>query len=322
MQTIKIGTRKSLLALWQSEFVKSQLKKLDANLTIDLVKFTTKGDKLLDSPLAKIGGKGLFVKELEDALLQKSTDLAVHSLKDVPMDLPQGLDLASVLKRHSPFDAFVSNNYSSIKQMEAGALVGTSSLRRKIQLKRAYPHLEFADLRGNIHTRLAKLDAQEYAAIILAESGLRRMGFDERIKEVLAEDICLPACGQGALAIEIRSEDTTLRKLLEKLTCKKTLLEVTAERAFNRALSGGCQVPIAAFARVLDTKINLKTRLLSLDGTRIFSADLSADFIGHFESVENLTENLAIAADLGDLSAKNFLSQGADEVLAEIFAQG
>lgn len=318
MQNLKIATRKSLLALWQSEFVKSELLKLDSNLNIELLEFTTKGDKLLDSPLAKIGGKGLFVKELEQALLAGEADLAVHSLKDVPMQLPLGLELACVLKRHSPFDAFVSNEYQNIEEMPVGALVGTSSLRRASQLKRKYPHLEFINLRGNIHTRLAKLDAGEYSAIILAASGLERMGFGARIKQIFDEETCLPACGQGALAVEIRGDNLELKQLLQKLICKKTFLEVACERAFNKGLNGGCQVPIAGFAVIENDEIRLKSKLLSLDGKEVFAENLVSNLKGDFESEEFFAENMQIAENLGRLSAELFLAKGAGEILQAI----
>lgn len=320
MQSLKIATRKSLLALWQSQFVKDELLKIQPKLSIDLLEFTTKGDKLLDSPLAKIGGKGLFVKELEQAILIGDADLAVHSLKDVPMELPPSLELACVLKRHSPFDAFVSEKFASIDQMPTGALVGTSSLRRSSQLKRKYPNLQFVNLRGNIHTRLKKLDAGDYDAIILAASGLERMELGSRIRQIFDQETCLPACGQGALAVEIKSQNLELKNLLQNLNCKKTFLEVSCERAFNAGLNGGCQVPIAAFAEIKDGEIGLKTRLLSLDGKKLFAESLTSKLEGNFEDEDFFAENIKIAENLGKLSSELFLEKGAGEILQQIEA--
>ena len=244
---IRIASRESALALWQSEYIKSQLEQLYPNLDVEIVGMTTKGDQILDVPLAKIGGKGLFVKELEQSMLSGQTDIAVHSMKDVPMHFPEGLELAAICKRESPFDAFVSNRFGCLEDLPEGSVVGTSSLRRQSQISAARPDLMIKGLRGNVNTRLAKLDSGEYDAIILADSGLRRLGFHERIKQVLDAEVSLPAVGQGALGIECRSDDHDIKALLAPLIDKETSLCVSAERAMNTRLEGGCQVPIAGY---------------------------------------------------------------------------
>lgn len=244
LTTLNIATRQSPLALWQAEHIRARLLDLYPELTINLLKIVTKGDKILDTPLAKIGGKGLFVKELEQALYDKQADIAVHSLKDVPMQLPEGLMLGVYCKRASPTDAFVSNTYNSIDELPQGAVVGTSSLRRQCQLKAYRPDLQIKTLRGNVGTRLGKLDAGEYDAIILATSGLQRIELDERIRGELDINACLPAVGQGALAIECREGDDEVLKLLAPLNDDKARIRLIAERALNRHLEGGCQVPM------------------------------------------------------------------------------
>lgn len=248
LTTLNIATRQSPLALWQAEHIRDRLLVLYPEMTINLLKIVTKGDKILDTPLAKIGGKGLFVKELEQALYDKQADIAVHSLKDVPMDLPEGLTLGVYCKRASPTDAFVSNTYHSIDELPQGAVVGTASLRRQCQIKAYRADLQIKTLRGNVGTRLSKLDAGEYDAIILATSGLQRIELDARIRSELDIDICLPAVGQGALAIECRADDAEVLKLLAPLNDDKARIRLIAERALNRHLQGGCQVPIAAYA--------------------------------------------------------------------------
>ncbi|MFT5546836.1 hydroxymethylbilane synthase, partial [Rheinheimera aquimaris] len=248
MKTIRIATRKSALALWQAEYVKAELLRNHPNLTVELVPMSTQGDKILDTPLAKIGGKGLFVKELEQAMLEDRADIAVHSMKDVPVEFPDGLMLHTICPRENPQDAFVSNQFKSIDELPPGAVVGTSSLRRQCQLKALRPDLTVRDLRGNVNTRLAKLDNGEYAAIILAAAGLIRLGFEQRIAALMPVDTSLPANGQGAVGIECRSDDKEVQQLLSALEHRETRICVLAERAMNRKLQGGCQVPIGAYA--------------------------------------------------------------------------
>ena len=250
MTTVRIATRKSALALWQAEYVKAQLEHFHQNINVELVPMTTKGDIILDTPLAKVGGKGLFVKELEVAMLEDRADIAVHSMKDVPVEFPQGLHLAAILNREDPTDAFVSNNYGSLEDLPANAKIGTSSLRRQCQIKEKFPDAEILSLRGNVNTRLAKLDAGEYDAIILASAGLKRLGMTERITKCLDTSISLPAIGQGAIGIECREDDNEINMFIKALHDHQTAIRVTAERAMNARLNGGCQVPIAGFAEL------------------------------------------------------------------------
>lgn len=313
MQTINIATRQSPLALWQAEHIKTRLEQLYPNMSVNLVPMVTKGDKILDTPLAKIGGKGLFVKELEQALLEKRADIAVHSLKDVPMALPDGLTLGAYCERERPTDAFVSNQFTSLDDLPYGAKLGTSSLRRQCQIQQQRPDLQIISLRGNLGTRLAKLDAGEYDAIILATSGLMRLGLDERIRHELDPDICLPAVGQGALAIECRADDMATLDLLKPLNHDISKICVIAERAMNRQLQGGCQVPIAGFATLENGQLLLKGRVGSLDGKILLKSQLSESL------TENLSDNIAIAEKLGIRIANDLLSQGADKILAEIY---
>lgn len=313
MQTINIATRQSPLALWQAEHIKTRLEQLYPNMSVNLVPMVTKGDKILDTPLAKIGGKGLFVKELEQALLEKRADIAVHSLKDVPMALPDGLTLGAYCERERPTDAFVSNQFTSLDDLPYGAKLGTSSLRRQCQIQQQRPDLQIISLRGNLGTRLAKLDAGEYDAIILATSGLMRLGLDERIRHELDPDICLPAVGQGALAIECRADDMATLDLLKPLNHDISKICVIAERAMNRQLQGGCQVPIAGFATLENGQLLLKGRVGSLDGKILLKSQLSESL------TENLSNNIAIAEKLGIRIANDLLSQGADKILAEIY---
>ena len=304
---LRIASRESALALWQSHHIKQQLESLHPGLEVEVVGMTTKGDQILDVPLAKVGGKGLFVKELETSLLKEETDIAVHSMKDVPMEFPEGLGLSVICKRHSPFDAFVSNRYDSLDALPQGAIVGTSSLRRQSQLSSLRPDLEIKTLRGNVNTRLAKLDAGEYDAIILAESGLRRLGFDDRVKMALPSDISLPAVGQGALGIECRTGDSWVEQLIAPLSDRETEACVRAERAMNKRLQGGCQVPIAGFATLNQSTIELHALVASVDGTEILRS---------FEtgSAEN-------AEEIGERAAEALLGQGADKILAEVYSQ-
>ncbi|WP_104473392.1 hydroxymethylbilane synthase [Acinetobacter indicus] len=305
MNTLKIATRQSPLALWQAEHIRARLEALHTGLNVELVTFVTQGDKILDTPLAKIGGKGLFVKELEAALLDGRADLAVHSMKDVPMALPEGLSLAVICEREDPLDAFVSNTYASFQDLPQGAKVGTSSLRRKCQILKARPDLEIIDLRGNVGTRLSKLDAGQYDAIILASAGLKRLGLSERIRHTLAPEVSLPAVGQGALGLECRTNDQAVLELILPLMDDETNVCVRAERAFNAYLEGGCQVPIAGYATLKDGQLSMEGRVGSVDGQTLLSAQLGAAP----EQAEQLGEQLA----------QNLLAQGAGELLKALY---
>ena len=305
-RTLKIATRKSPLALWQANFVKQQLELHHPGLLVTLVPMSTQGDKILDTPLAKIGGKGLFVKELEQAMLENRADIAVHSMKDVPVEFPEGLGLAVICQREIPFDAFVSNHFASVNALPEGAIVGTSSLRRQCQLRALRPDVVIRDLRGNVNTRLAKLDAGEYDAIILAAAGLRRLEKEGRITALLPPEFSLPANGQGAVGIECRLDDVATRALLAPLEHAQTRYCVSAERAMNRALQGGCQVPIGAFAEMQDNDhIWLRGLVGAVDGSQIIHGDIS----GPKEQAE----------ELGKLLAEQLLAQGADDILRAVY---
>ena len=306
-EILRIATRQSPLALWQANFVKAELEKYHPNLTVELVTMVTKGDVILDTPLAKIGGKGLFVKELELALLEERADIAVHSMKDVPMSFPEGLGLAVICEREDPRDAFVSNRYASLAELPEGAIVGTSSLRRQCQLMAAYPHLTVKSLRGNVGTRLSKLDNGEYDAIILASAGLIRLGMPERIKSFISVEDSLPAAGQGAVGIETRVNDTRVLNYLAKLNHNPTACCVVAERAMNTRLQGGCQVPIGGFATLNGEELELNALVGSLDGSTIIRASGKA----HQRDAEQL----------GIRIAEQLLAQGADKILAEVYAE-
>lgn len=308
MQRLTIATRQSPLALWQANFIKDCLQAHHPDMQVVLLEMVTQGDKILDTPLAKIGGKGLFVKELEQALLDGRADIAVHSLKDVPMMLPDGLTLAAYCKRHAPTDAFVSNTYAHLDQLPCGAVVGTSSLRRECQLRAYRPDLNIKSLRGNVGTRLAKLDAAEYDAIVLATSGLQRLGLDARIRHTLDTSISLPAVGQGALAIECRN-DAALLKLLALLDDANTRVCVLAERAMNRTLEGGCQVPIAGFATLDQGTLSLEGRVGSIDGRTLLKVQR-----------HTTPANDADAEALGVQVAEELLAQGAGDILAALLA--
>lgn len=301
---IIIATRKSQLALWQAEYVRERIREMDASVEVELLPMSTQGDKILDVPLAKIGGKGLFLKELETAILEKRADIAVHSMKDVPMEFPQGLQLTAICKREDPRDAFVSNRYENFQSLPEGARVGTSSLRRKAQLAHARPDLHFVDLRGNIQTRMKKLDDGEYDAIILAAAGLLRMKQQQRIREYLSESLSLPAGGQGAVGIESRSSDQNINRLLEKLTDKNSWDCVMAERALNTKLQGGCQVPIAAFATVSGENLSIKALVASSDGKEILFAKAAGDRKDYWQ--------------IGEQAAQSLLDQGAKRLLAPL----
>ena len=305
MKTLKIATRQSPLALWQAEHIRARLEAMHADLTVELVTFVTQGDKILDTPLAKIGGKGLFVKELEAALMDGRADLAVHSMKDVPMALPEGLSLAVICEREDPLDAFVSNHYASFADLPQGAKVGTSSLRRKCQILKARPDLEIIDLRGNVGTRLSKLDDGQYDAIILASAGLKRLGLAERIRHTIQPDVSLPAVGQGALGLECRSQDQAVLDLILPLMHAETNVCVRAERAFNAYLEGGCQVPIAGYATLQNGQLQIEGRVGSVDGQTI----LKAVQYGAPEQAEMLGEELA----------KALLAQGAGDLLKALY---
>ncbi len=300
---LKIATRKSPLALWQAEFVKSKLETIYPDLKVELVKMTTQGDQILNSPLSKIGGKSLFIKELEVGIMEGRADIAVHSMKDVPYELPQGFEIGAILERESPFDAFVSNDFNSIQDLPIGAKLGSCSLRRIVQVKAIRPDLEILDLRGNVNTRLKKLDDGEYDAIILACSGLTRLGFDNRIKQDLSPDDSLPAVGQGALGIEIKANDHEISNLIKPLIHQKTQIEVNAERALNTTLQGGCSVAIGAFATSEDSKLTLSGMVGNVD---------SGEIIRIQETGET-----SKPIDLGIRAAKKLLSLGARELLNE-----
>ena len=304
---VRIATRKSPLALWQAEYVKAQLMGHNPSLQVELIAMSTKGDKLLDTPLAKVGGKGLFVKELEVAMLEGRADIAVHSMKDVPMEFPPGLELAVICEREDPLDAFVSNHYQNLAELPDGAVVGTSSLRRQCQVRAHFPKLQIKELRGNVNTRLGKLDAGEYDAIILASAGLIRLEMGHRITEKINSTLSLPAGGQGAVGIECRSDDLDIQALLAPLHHKDSASCVLAERAVNRHLQGGCQVPIACFAELdaSGTSLALRGLVGSIDGTQILRADIQ----GHRDNAEQLGVQLA----------EQLLAAGAGEILAEVY---
>jgi hydroxymethylbilane synthase len=303
--TLRIATRKSPLAMWQAEHIKARLEALHPGLVVELVTFTTQGDKILDVPLAKIGGKGLFVKELEVAMLDGRADIAVHSMKDVPMEFPEGLELGIICERENPHDAFVSNTYKSIDELPQGAVVGTSSLRRQCQIQQQRPDLIIKSLRGNVQTRLSKLDAGEFDAIILAAAGLLRMEMHDRIASFIPAEQSLPAGGQGALGIEWRANDSAIHELLKPLHDDKTAACVLAERALNRRLQGGCQVPIAAYAELDGNALSLRGLVGSVDGKtmlRTAKSGLAAD-----------AEAMGIAA------AEDLLAQGAGAILSAVY---
>jgi len=304
---IRIATRKSALALWQAEYVKARLEQAHPGIEVTLVPMVSRGDKLLDSPLSKIGGKGLFVKELETALLENEADIAVHSMKDVPMDFPEGLNLFCICEREDPRDAFVSNTYASLDELPQGAIVGTSSLRRQTQLLALRPDLVIHFLRGNVNTRLAKLDAGEYDAIILAAAGLIRLGFGDRIAHSLSVENSLPAGGQGAVGIECRTADLELHALLGPLNHADTAARVSAERAMNKHLNGGCQVPIACYAVLEGDDLWLRGLVGAPSGERLLRAEARAP------------RGEALALGVG--VAEQLLAQGAGAILQEVYGE-
>jgi len=301
---IVIATRQSRLALWQAEHVRDRLRGLYPDCRVELLALSTRGDEILDTSLAKIGGKGLFVKELELALAEGRADLAVHSAKDVPMELPAGFALGAIMEREDPRDAFVSNKFAGLDDLPAGAVVGTSSLRREAQLRSRYPQLRVTSLRGNLDTRLAKLDRGEHDAIILAAAGLKRLGLGARVRSELTVEQSLPAAGQGALAIEYRAERGDIAACLAPLNHRETELAVRAERAVSRALGGSCQLPLAAYARVVGATLELRGLVANPDGKSMVRAEVS----GPCADPEELGARLA-----GELRA-----QGADRILAAL----
>ncbi|MBB1290388.1 hydroxymethylbilane synthase [Pseudoalteromonas sp. SR43-6] len=302
---VRIATRKSALALWQAEFVKAELERFHADVRVELVPMSTQGDIILDTPLAKIGGKGLFVKELEQAMLDGRADIAVHSMKDVPVEFPQGLALHTICEREDPRDAFVSNNFANLSELPQGAIVGTSSLRRQCQIKALRPDLDIRDLRGNVNTRLGKLDDGQYDAIILAAAGLIRLEMESRIADYIEPEVSLPANGQGAVGIECRIDDEVTKVLLAPLEHTQTRIRVNAERSMNRYLEGGCQVPIGAYALVDGEQVHLRGLVGAVDGSEILRDEVT----GHVNDAEKLGIELA----------KKLLAQGADKILAEVY---
>jgi len=304
-RTLRIATRKSKLALWQAEHVKAELQRFHPDLEVELVTFKTQGDIILDTPLAKIGGKGLFVKELEAAMLDGRADIAVHSMKDVPMEFPEGLGLSVICERENPTDAFVSNKYSSLAELPQGARLGTSSLRRQCQALAARPDLKVSSLRGNVQTRLGKLDADEFDAIILASAGLIRLELEDRIAQFIGDDIMLPAGGQGAVGIECRMDDKETQALLAPLHHQASAYRVMAERALNRRLEGGCQVPIACYATLENDQLHLRGLVGSEDGQNIINTEIR----GHVDSAEQL----------GIEAAEDLLAKGAGDILKQVY---
>lgn len=308
MNNLRLGTRKSPLALWQAEYVRARLQRLHPSLQVELVTMTTEGDRLLDTSLAKVGGKGLFIKELEQGLLTQRIDLAVHSMKDVTVSFPPGLHIATVCEREDPRDAFVSNTYASLAALPAGARVGTSSLRRQCQLRAAHPRLTVALLRGNINTRLSKLDAGEFDAILLAVAGLKRLGFGNRIRTALDPHESLPAVGQGAIGIECRVDDARTHELLAPLEHAPTRTCVEAERALNAHLEGGCQVPIGGYAVLEGTMLHLRGLVGDPDGSRVIRADIRGPATD--------------AVTLGTTLAQELLRLGAKSILDKVYGRG
>lgn len=308
MKTLVIASRESRLALWQAEHIKARLEKLYPQLAVSILGMTTQGDQILDKTLSKIGGKGLFVKELEVALQEGRADIAVHSIKDVPMTLPEGFSLAAICEREDPRDAFVSNRYSTLSELPDGAVVGTSSLRREAQLKANFPNLTIKPLRGNVQTRLGKLDAGDFDAIILAAAGLKRLGLTDRIREELDPGMSLPAPGQGALGIEIRADRDDLKALLAPLNHPDTWACVTAERAVSRTLGGSCQVPLAAYATLSGNLLQLDALVAHPDGSMVLNATASGP--------------AEYADTLGRAVAKKLLDAGAGPLIEAVLAEG
>lgn len=305
-RVIRIATRQSALALWQAEFVKAALEQAHPGLQVELLPMTTKGDRILDAPLAKVGGKGLFIKELEIAMQEGRADIAVHSMKDVPVEMPEGFDIHCICEREDPRDAFVSNNYADLNDLPQGAIVGTSSLRRQVQIRQVRPDVQIRDLRGNVNTRLAKLDAGEYDAIILAAAGLIRLDMAQRIRTYLPVEQSLPAVGQGAVGIECRSDDKDLLALLAPLHHQPTASRVVAERALNGALQGGCQVPIGSHAMLDGDTLTVRGLVGGVSSGKLVQCEISG--------------NVADASTLGLQAAQQLFAQGAKALLDEAYA--
>ena len=303
-RTIRIATRKSQLAIWQAEDVKRQLLLAHPTLTVELVPMSTQGDRILDAPLAKVGGKGLFIKELEIAMQDGRADIAVHSMKDVPVEIPANFNIHAICKRADPRDAFVSNQFGSLQDLPVGAVVGTSSLRRQCQIKALRPDLRIKDLRGNINTRLSKLDQGQYQAIVLASAGLLRLNMTARIQSYLEPVVCLPAVGQGAVGVECRDDDEELIALLQALHHPDTATCVTAERAMNARLQGGCQVPIGSYGTLVGERVHLRGLVGDVDGQKILKA----------EQIDAKQNPVAI----GQKVAESLLQQGAATLLAAV----
>ncbi len=301
---VRIATRKSPLALWQAEHVAAKLRTAFPGLSTELLPMSTRGDKLLDAPLAKVGGKGLFVKELEQSLLDGEADIAVHSMKDVPVELPESLHIAAIMEREDPRDAFISERYERLDELPPDAVIGTSSLRRQCQLRSLLPTCRWTGLRGNVNTRMTKLRTRECDAIVLAAAGLKRLGLEHSIKQVLQVEICLPAIGQGALGIECRRGDRPIEELLSALHHAPTAVCVQAERALNERLQGGCQVPIAGYAEGTGSDLRLRGLVASVDGTTVLRSDRRG--------------NASDARHLGVTVAEDLLAQGADRILQEM----
>lgn len=303
---IRLGTRGSQLALWQANHIKEKLEET-YGLEVEIIKIKTQGDKILDVALAKVGGKGLFVKELEEALLAKKIDFAVHSMKDVPVLLPEGLHITAITKREDPRDVFISKNFNSLNELPLGSKVGTSSLRRQCQLLALRCDLKVEVLRGNVETRIRKMLDGQYDAVILAYAGVKRLGLTEYVKEVISDELSLPAIGQGALGIECRIDDKEMNEILQFLNDDDTSLCVRAERAFLRVLEGGCQVPIGAYAKINDNKLIIKGLVGSLDGKRVIKDTIS----GYKHDSEALGETLA----------KIILEKGGKNILEEVYGR-
>ena len=304
MKKLRIATRESPLALWQAEFVRTQLQNLNPGLAVELIGISTRGDRILDKPLSEAGGKGLFLKELEQQLLDRSADIAVHSMKDVTIELPPGLKLAVIMQRADPRDALIANRYAAWADLPKGARIGTSSLRRQSQLRAMRPDLVVMNLRGNVGTRLRKLDDQDYDGIILAAAGISRLLLEHRVKEYLPADVMLPAAGQGAIGIETRSDDPEVLQLIQPLNDSETVIQLTAERAFSRHLYGGCQLPIAAYAEITGNELYLRGLVGRVDGREIIT--------GEIRGSNNDAEIIGLQL------AETLLQKGADRILQEL----
>ncbi len=302
---IRIGTRKSKLALWQTNFVAKKIKEFNPEIDVEIVKITTKGDKILDVPLAKVGGKGLFVKEIEDALINNEIDIAVHSLKDVPTVFPEGLGLGAITEREDPRDAFISVKYNSLNELPEGAVVGTSSLRRKVQLKRLRPDLKIKDLRGNVDTRIKKLENGEYDAILLAYAGVKRLGLQDKVRYIFLTDEFIPAVAQGFLGIEIRLNDSFTKNIIKPLNDIQSSIRARAERSFLKELEGGCQVPIGCYSEIKGEKLHIKGFLADLNGERFIKKEIEGDI----KNPEMLGKKLAL----------DILNSGGSEIIKEIY---